>query len=128
MADGGRHSADSALVVELASGATVRDAAKEARVSERTAYRRLENEEFRRQVGDLRRQMVDGATGRLAQAMGGAVAVLVTLAESAVSEAARVSAARAVVEFGIRLREAEEFEHRLSELEAAALAQRNGRR
>jgi hypothetical protein len=57
-----------------------------------------------------------------------AVAVLVTLPESAVSEAARVSAARAVVEFGIRLREAEEFEHRLSELEAAALAQRNGRR
>jgi hypothetical protein len=42
--------------------------AKEARVSERTADRRLENEEFRRQVGDLRRQMVEHLPCRLAPA------------------------------------------------------------
>lgn len=128
MAAPDRQDADSLLAAALAAGHNQRDAGKLARVSERTVRRRLENEEFRRQVADMRRELVDGATGRLAQAMSGAVEVLVTLAESAQSEAARVSAARAVVEFGMRLREAEEFERRLAELEAAALAKTNGYR
>lgn len=116
------------LAAALAAGHTQAEAGKLARLSERSVRRRLENEDFRRQVADMRRELVDGATGRLARAMSGAVTVLVELAESAQSEAARVSAARAVVEFGMRLREAEEFERRLAELEAAALAKRNGYR
>jgi hypothetical protein len=126
MAGGDRHRADSALVAALAAGKTVQDAARVGHVSERTVYRRLADPDFRHELSDARAAMVDRATGRLADAMSGAVEALVGLAEHATSEPARVSAARAVVEFGMRMREVEEFERRLAELEAMALVQRNG--
>jgi hypothetical protein len=95
-------------------------AARAGPVSERLVYRRLADPEFRRELSDARAEMVDRATGRLADAMSGAVESLVTLAGEANSEAARVSAAWAVVEFGMRLREVEEFERRLADVEAMA--------
>jgi hypothetical protein len=42
----GRKNADAALLTALAGGATVRRAAEQAEVSERTAYRRLEDAGF----------------------------------------------------------------------------------
>jgi hypothetical protein len=128
VAGGDRHGADSALVAALAAGKTVQESARAGHVSERTVYRRLEEPEFRHELSKARAAMVDRATGRLADAMAIAVESLVALAEHADSEAARVSAARAVVEFGMRLREVEEFERRLAVVEANALVERNGHR
>jgi uncharacterized membrane-anchored protein YjiN (DUF445 family) len=88
---------------------------------------RRERDELRRRVAEVRRDLVDDAIARRAEGMRAAIDSLVALATSAQSEAARVSASRAVVELGLRLREDEEFELRLAQLEEAA-SQRNGHR
>ena len=67
---------DQNLLVALASGASVRDAAKKARMSERSAYRRLESETFRRRLAQARGQMFERAVGSLADASVTAVDVL----------------------------------------------------
>ena len=60
MAGGGRQRANSCLVALLAGGRTVEAAATEAGISERTVYRRLEDPEFRQQLGQLRGHMLLG--------------------------------------------------------------------
>ena len=50
MANRGRKSADSVLIVALAAGRTVGEAAEEAGVSPRTVHRRLDDPEFRQQL------------------------------------------------------------------------------
>jgi hypothetical protein len=68
MADNDSEKGDAALIVALAGGATVRDAARRAHVGERTVYRRLDEPDFRRQVQDARAGMVAQAVGKLADA------------------------------------------------------------
>ena len=60
MAGGDRTRANSRLVELLAGGRTVEAAATEAGISERTVYRRLEDPEFRQQLGQLRGHMLLG--------------------------------------------------------------------
>jgi hypothetical protein len=116
MAASGRKNADAALLASLAGGATVRKAAARAGVSERTAYRRLREEAFRRRVAQARGDMVSRAVGKLADASARAVDTLRGLL-SASSETARLGAARSILELGARLREAGELEERLRHLE-----------
>jgi len=121
MADNGSEKGDAALIVALAGGATVRDAARRAHVGERTVYRRLDEPDFRRQVQDARADMVAQAVGKLADAATKAVETLSALLDGE-SESVRLGAARAILEIGTKLRDATEFETRLAALEAAAQA------
>lgn len=57
------------LALAIASGKSVRDAAKEANISESTAYRRLSEATFRVRVDELRRKMTTD-TIRLLSATG----------------------------------------------------------
>jgi len=57
---------DDELILALAAGATVREAAEQAGISERTAHRRLADADFRRAVDEARGRMFDAALGRLA--------------------------------------------------------------
>ena len=126
MADGGRNGADSALIVALACGQPVRQAGETADVSERTVYRRLQDEAFRASLARERARLVEEAVGRLASGMTTAADTLATIAtDSEASASARVSAARAVLELGSRLRAELDLEHRLERLEDA-LATRSG--
>ena len=118
MAHSGRRSADEVLAVELASGRTLREACEVARVSERTAYRRLHDPKFMARVQDLRADMVSRASGRLASAMTAAANKLQSLSESAKSEFVQLSASRAVIEMAHKIRELNEIEQRLKQLEA----------
>src|SRR5687767_9306925 len=68
VAGGDRKNADSVLIAALASGATVRDASALARVGERTAYRRLDDPDFKRRIADARAEMLARAVGTLADA------------------------------------------------------------
>lgn len=112
--------ADDLLAVALAAGREVAQAATDANVSERTAYRRLADADFRKRVNELRAAMVDRASGRLADSMADAATELRALLGSA-DERIRLAAAKGILETTIKVREATEVEARLLILEAAAL-------
>ena len=69
MAENGRRKGDAALLLALASGQTLRNAAAAARIGERTATRRMADPTFRRRVAELRAEMVGRAVGRMADGM-----------------------------------------------------------
>jgi hypothetical protein len=50
MAQKGKRNADQRLLLALACGATVEGAARQCGISESTVYRRLADEDFRRQI------------------------------------------------------------------------------
>jgi hypothetical protein len=104
---------DDLLAVALAAGQEVADAARSARLSERTAYRRLADPDFRRRVAELRGRAVDRALGRLSGTMAQAADRLKALLDSD-DERVALAAARAVLEFGHRLREQVELEERVA--------------
>ena len=66
MAGRGRESADPLIILALAQGMTIVDAAKAAGVSERTVYRRLDDHEFRLEVAWAQQALVTQALGSLA--------------------------------------------------------------
>ena len=116
MAHIGTRKGDADLIVALASGRTVRDAAKHAKVGERTAHRRLGDREFRRKVSEARAEMIEQAAGRLAKAASTAVTTLRKLLK-AESESVRLGACRAILESCERLRQSADLEQRIAELE-----------
>jgi hypothetical protein len=117
MAQFGKRKGDVALVLGLAGGKTVRNAAWDAGVSERTAYRRLDSADFRQQVSQARAEMLVRAVGMLVEASGDAVQVLRRLSKTAKSETVRLGASRSILELGNRLQESVEIETRLCDLE-----------
>jgi hypothetical protein len=110
--------ADQALLLALACGATVENAARKAGISERTAYRRLDNAAFVQQLQQLRADMVQRTAGMLTGAGLGAVKTLVDLQQDGtVSATVRRRAARDVLELAIRYRETADLEERVATLE-----------
>ena len=111
-----RRKGDSTLIAALAGGATLRDAAAVAGVSESTVHRRLDDPDFRCRVTDARGEMLSRAVGQLADASTEAVATLRALL-NAEAETVRLNSAKAILELGAKLREAE-LERRIAALEA----------
>jgi hypothetical protein len=122
MTENGRRKGETALLLALAGGQTVRDAARAAGIGERTAGRRLADPAFRLRVSAARAEMVAQALGRLAGAMTEAADTLRQLL-GAEAESVRLSAARTILELGNRLRESVELEERLAALEREALGE-----
>jgi hypothetical protein len=116
MAENGRPKRDEALVLALAAGRTVREACCKAGISERTAFRRLEDSAFRRRVTEVRADMVQRALGKLADNAAAAADTLRKLLK-ADGENVKLGAARSILELGNRLRESVELEQRLAALE-----------
>lgn len=116
MAHRGRHSADSALAARLAAGATVRDAARDAGVSEKTAHRRNADPTFQARVLALRGQMVHTAAGQLADGMGAAAGVLRALLAHD-DPHVRHKAAVKLIELGVKVAELTDLEARVRRLE-----------
>src|SRR5205823_8868282 len=105
------------LITALAKGATVAQAAAHAGVSERTVYRRLKEPAFQDQIEALQNQMLQRAVAMLTAAAQEGIRSLVDLQNESTPPAVRRSAARDILEMGIRLREAAELEKRVSALE-----------
>jgi hypothetical protein len=110
--------ADIALIAALAGGATVAEAAKTAGVSERTAFRRLQDPAFQERLREAREGTIRRAVAMLAEMGTEAAATLRALLEPTVPPTVRLGAARAALELGARLRESEELARRVAELEA----------
>jgi hypothetical protein len=116
VAGGGRKNRDGLLAAGLAAGLTVATAAGKAGMSERSAYRRLAGDSFRRQVTEARAAMVERALGQTADGMAAAARTLRRLLQSD-SDSVRLGAARALLELGVKLRDTVEMEQRLAALE-----------
>jgi hypothetical protein len=116
MAEIGRRKGDDALLLALAAGNTIRDAARAAKIGERTATRRLADPAFRSRVVELRADMVSRALGKIADSMSDAAGTLPKLLK-AKGEGVRLGACRAMLELGVKLRESVELEGRLAALE-----------
>jgi hypothetical protein len=121
VAYGGRKKADEALAAALAAGQTFRAAATAAGIAERTAARRWADAGFRQRVAELQREMVGRCLGRMADGMAEAADTLRQLLK-AESESVRLGAARALVELGVKIRDAVELSERVAELERLAAA------
>ena len=117
MSKGRKRKGDAELLLALACGASVENAAQRAGLSRRTVFRRLAAPAFRAQVAEARAEMVRRAAGMSTAAGLPAIKTLTTLQESATSEAVRLGAARATIELGCRLRETVEWAERLASLE-----------
>jgi transposase len=127
MAGNGNRKGRDAVILALASGESAKGAAAKAGVGERTVYRWLGEEEFRRQVSAARAEMFAQALGRMADGAASAALVLRQLCFAAASESVRLGAARSLLEYGLKLREHVELEDRLAVVEQR-IADEEGRR
>jgi hypothetical protein len=112
-----------ALLTALASGASVKEAARLTGIGERTAHRRLEDPIFQERISDMRSEFLSAAVGRLSETAMEAANTLRDLLNSQ-SDSVRLSAARAILEFAPKLRESVELERRMTEIEAEVLKKR----
>jgi len=118
MAAKGSRKGGGTFEVLVAAGRTAKDAAAAAGISETTASRRLRDPAVQRRIRELRTQMVQQTAGRLSEAMGEAAEKLRSLL-NAENEQVQLSAARSLLEYGLKVKEAVELEERISDLENA---------
>src|SRR5437899_3006400 len=116
MSHQGRKNADEVLLQALACGATQEQAAAKAGVSRSTVTRRTANPKFRRRLAAIKADIVCRTGAALMAAGTQAVKKLLALLESG-PPTVQLGAARAILELGMRVREAGEFEARRAELE-----------
>ena len=111
-----RSGKDSALALALAGGSQAKDAVPQAGVTDRTIRRKLADPSFRRLVTDLRDELIGRALGRLADNMTLASDEIAALLK-AENPALRLRAARAMLTFGLRLRDSVDLTDRVREIE-----------
>jgi len=112
-----RERQDARLALALAAGLTWKQAAAEAGLTERTAYRRGDDPEFRAQVDALAADGWRQAAARLEELVGDAAARLGVLLTDPDPRIALTSA-KAILDVGGRVREQAELVDRIEALEA----------
>jgi hypothetical protein len=112
-----RNHDDELIVAALAAGMAYGEAAAAAGTSERTVRRRMSDPSFATEVSRRRGEQVSVLAGRLLGASHEAIEVLRGCMD-AESDAIRLRAAQMVLSLGTQLRHSQEFEERLSALEA----------
>jgi transposase-like protein len=111
-------------IVALLSNSTIRRAAKAVGVDDGTLFRWLQDKDFHTAYRAARRETVTQAIARLQQASSEAVNTLREIVKDKKQPApARVSAAKAILEFSIKAVELEDMADRIAEIEALLAAQ-----
>jgi hypothetical protein len=116
MAGRGRHGADLHFIRAMAQGKSVKAAAAEAGLSERTAFRRLEDPEINHQIDEKRARLNEVVVDRLLTGADSACQKMNELM-GARSENVQLSAARAIVDRMIRVKDRHDLEVRLREMQ-----------
>lgn len=124
MPHNGRKNANETMLRALACGATVDAAAHSAGVSRSTAHRRLKDPAFLAQIAALRADTVQRTAAMLTASALESVKTLMELQKPTNTGSGRLGAARAVLEIGVKLREAADLEERLAALEGRAALDR----
>ncbi|HJZ60360.1 MAG TPA: hypothetical protein VKE74_35780, partial [Gemmataceae bacterium] len=112
----GRANADELLAAALAAGKSHRDAAVAAGVSQRTAFRRMQDPAFKDRVREMRAAMMAAALGKLTDGMTAASDALNTLVADTDRDV-RFKAAVKVIELAIKVKDTTDLEDRLSRVE-----------
>jgi len=114
-----------AAIAALLASDTVNAAAQAAGVNPKTLHRWLRlDADFRTAYDEARRLILDQALGRLQASSGEALVTLLAVCrDQEASPAARVAAARSILDLALKVRSEEDFEARLRALEDAAHAQ-----
>ncbi len=112
-----RKEADHTLLVALACGSTIENAAIKAGVGQTTVVRRLSEPVFAKKLQDMKSGMVRRTAAILTAAASEAVKTLLELQSPNSPAAVRLNAARAIIELGAKLRETAELQDRISALE-----------
>jgi transposase-like protein len=106
-------------IVALLANSTIKRAAKSIGVDETTLWRWLQDKDFHTAYRTARRESVSQAIARLQQASSEAVNTLREIVKDKQQPApARVSAAKAILEFSIKAVEIEDMAERLAQVEA----------
>jgi hypothetical protein len=106
-------------VAVLLAARNVREAAKQAKVSERTVYTWLGEPAFRAALYEAEGHLIDAATRRLLHHQDVALTVILSvMADKNNPASVRLRAAQTVLEQLLKLRELRDIEARLSALEA----------
>ena len=112
---------DEKILSALIATKTIGAAAVAAGVSERTIYSRLADDAFRAEYERRQSMTLDAACKALQEAMTDAVDVLTNIMQDAEnSPQSRISAARSVLEYGVKLTELTDLAARVAALETAA--------
>lgn len=121
MAGGPKNGKYESLLVALLNCADIQTAAKQAGISETTAYRWLKQDDFQELYRQAKREAVAQAVSRLQQKSSAAVEVLTEVAEDKEAPASsRVSAAKTIIEMALKAVELEDIVKRIEQLEEMA--------
>jgi len=111
----------------LLTSGTRREAARKAHVSESTIYNYLQDPVFSEEYENRRKQLITDASDQIQRGLAPAISTLREIAEDVkASKNARVAAARALIEYGIRLAEITDIYKRIDRLEEQAKEGENG--
>ncbi len=113
----GRYGKDEVLARGLASGLSLVRAAAAAKMSERTARRRLHDPEFKALLSRLRSAVIERVAEELGDAAIEAVRTLRELLKPGIADATRRSSAATLLQFYLPYEEQAEFAARLERLE-----------
>lgn len=112
---------DEKILCALIARKTVAEAAAAAGVSERTIYSRLADDSFREEYERRQRSTLDQACKALQKALTDAVDVLTEIMNNTENTPqSRTTAARSVLEYGVKLTELTDIAARVEALEEAA--------
>lgn len=115
-------------LVALLTQPTKEKAAAAAGITSKTLRGYLENPEFQTEYKKAFAELVESATRRVQQTLEPAVAVLREIMEDGDENGqVRVSAARSVLEYGLKMTEQTDILSRLSELESAIGGEQHGK-
>jgi hypothetical protein len=107
----------SRLALALVTGQSVKNAAEQAGVCERTAHRALRNPRFLRRLRHLHAVMRQQVLGQLTEASVAAVKALRDMLEEGTPASTRLGAAKAILEYSTRMAEVVDLEDRIAALE-----------
>lgn len=108
---------DDALVLHLAFGHSIEEAARLAGVSRATAFRRMQNPKFRERINKARSENLERAYSNLSSGSVEASIVLRTLVSSK-NEKIKLAATQAMLSLGLKMRESVDLARQLAELKA----------
>jgi hypothetical protein len=107
-----------AAIAALLECRTEREAASRCGLSLRSLKRLVADAAFQKEYSAARARLIQGATLRLRRDMAGAASILSRIARNRKAPAGpRVSAAKAVIELGLKAHEVEDLEQRLAVVE-----------
>lgn len=115
------------LIMALLTERTISEACKKVGISETTAWRIMQEDGFQELYREARRQAVSQAISQLQQAGGAAVQTLQSVMDNSESPAsARVTAAKAILDYSLKALETEDLAVRVEKIEQA-MTQNGGR-